>query len=90
MQKATGTRASELLELRQWADRETNGLSGWLICFLFDRAVTFWGTYVEGKLNEVDKHTFQPLHTLDELLYSEPVSPLQRMKDTFQYAVKRV
>ena len=66
LQKETGTRASDLLGVSAWAE-EVSGLPDILTALAFDRAVTFVGGYIEGKLMERNAKG-EPLYSLEYLL----------------------
>jgi hypothetical protein len=51
-----------------------NGLDGWYAAFLLDRAVTWFGRYVENKLMERDRNG-KPVHTLEALLRDADEAP---------------
>lgn len=57
--------ASQILNLNEWAI-ETTGLDGWWACIQFDRAVSWFGRYVESKLSEYEDGT--QVHSLADLL----------------------
>lgn len=61
---------SQILRLNDWVEHEF-GLDGWWTTYQFDSAVTFWGNWVEAKLNERDKN-HQPVYTLDMLISDNP------------------
>jgi hypothetical protein len=46
---------------------ETTGLDGWWEAFQLDKAVSWFGRYVENKLNETDSRG-RSRYTLDEIL----------------------
>lgn len=41
--------------------------SGWWAAYQFDNAVTFFGTYIENRLNELDKEG-KPIYKLEDFL----------------------
>jgi hypothetical protein len=57
--------ASQILNLNEWAI-ETTGLDGWWACIQFDRAVSWFGRYVESKLSEYEDG--KAVYSLVELL----------------------
>lgn len=60
--------ASQLLNLTAWVKREFGDWrDGWWECYQLDRAVSWFGRYVENKLSELDKDG-NPIYTLEELL----------------------
>jgi hypothetical protein len=73
--RATRQSPSELLGIREWAADLTGMPDDLWTPLQFDAAVSYFGNYVEGKLNEVDPKTGQHLHTLDDLL----ADPKQRV-----------
>ena len=70
LQKDTGTPASLMLRVREWATAKT-GLDGWWTALQFDRAVAWFGRHVESLLSETDEHGHTK-HTLAEVLGDEP------------------
>lgn len=72
LQKETGTRASDLLQIPQWV-AETYGLDGWWAAYCFDDAVTYVGRWIEAKMSELDKRG-KRLHELADLLQDTPHS----------------
>ena len=60
--------ASQLLNLTAWVQREFGDWrDGWWECYQFDRVVSWFGRYVENRMNELDKDG-HPIYTLEELL----------------------
>lgn len=68
--------ASQILKLRQWV-QETSGFDGWWECFQLDRAVSWFGRYVENKLSKLDK-TGHPIYRLEELLSIDDKADLKQ------------
>ena len=67
LQIATGTRASKLIGIPKWTKRLMGFSDPWT-ALQFDMAVSWFGHYVEAKLNEFDDKTHQPRFSLQELL----------------------
>ena len=83
--RATRQAPSELLGIREWAAEtltDTGRANGWLdpdtvfpddwwTPLQFDAAVSFFGTWIEGKLNQYDDKG-KPIYDLVQLLDDEP------------------
>lgn len=67
LQAATGTRASSLVDIPEWTKRLMGFSDPWT-ALQFDMAVSWFGHYVEAKLNDYDDKTHQPRFSLQELL----------------------
>lgn len=76
---------SQILRLDEWVTSEF-GLDGWWTTYQFDSAVTFWGNWVESKLNERDKN-HHAVYTLDMLISD---NPRQTQAEAFFGAFERV
>jgi hypothetical protein len=71
----TNQRPSELLNLSAWAADLIGMPSDWWTAFQFDRAVSWFGRHIEGKLQETEtigSETRQK-HKLEDLLAETPV-----------------
>lgn len=55
LQQTTGTRASDLIDLPNWTEELIGFPDPWA-AIQFDLAVSWFGHYVEAKLNEFDDH----------------------------------
>jgi hypothetical protein len=66
LQKETHRSASDILNIAAWVER-TYGFDGWWTAFQFNRAVTYFGRYIEAASMERDDKQ-QLVYTLDELL----------------------
>lgn len=75
------------MELSAWADEMTQGLAGWFLCDQVDRAVTFFGRYIEAKLHETDENG-KFIHTLEELL-DDRMRGLSDFKKDFPSLVRK-
>lgn len=52
----------------------------WL-CHCFDHAVMWFGKYVENALQELDEHTHERVHTLQDLLGVKPHAEMDDVRD---------
>ncbi len=59
------------MKISPWV-QQTTGLEGWWVAVQFDRAVSWFGRYIESKLDERDQHG-EPLYTLEGLLQEPDV-----------------
>lgn len=57
------------MQVHEWA-LDTTGLDGWWAAVQFDRAVSWFGRYIESKLSEYEDG--EPVYSLDELLDATP------------------
>lgn len=80
---------SQQLNLLPWADEVTHGLGGWWTCFQFDRAIVWFGRYVESRLSERHPDTHQPQWTLEELLDPSKRKGLKEFKHDFAGFVRK-
>lgn len=66
--RTTRQAPSQLLHIGEWA-AELAGMpyDEWTP-FQFDAAVSYFGVWVENKLNQFDKKSGKPLHKLEDLL----------------------
>lgn len=58
------------MNLKAWA-RKTSGFDGWWEALQFDRAVSWFGRYVEARLSETDSQG-NYLYTLEDMLADAP------------------
>lgn len=75
LQKDSSRAASEIVNLRQWV-RERTGFDGWWEALQLDRAVSWFGRYVESKLSETDKKG-NPRYQLEDVLADEQVNSVE-------------
>lgn len=73
MAKTTGSRPSQILGISQIGFRLTGMPDDWA-AINFDLAVSWFGHYVEARLNEYDDKTHKPLHRLEDLLAQDSTS----------------
>jgi hypothetical protein len=66
LQKDTQKPASEIVGVREWIQDEF-GFDGWWEALQFDRAVSWFGRYMESALMEIDDKG-NHVHSLRELL----------------------
>lgn len=68
--RATRQAPSELLGVRAWAS-ERLGMPDFWTALQFDAAVSYFGNWIESRLNEFDPVTHKPRYTLQGLLAEE-------------------
>lgn len=78
-----------ILNLNQWA-LDTTGLDGWWAALQLDRAVSWFGRFVESALDEM--RDGKPVHSLEELLGDETngEGDLQAFLTAFGGALRRI
>lgn len=90
MQQEQHRPASDICDIATLADRETHGLAAWWTCYQFDRAVTWFGRWMDAKLAETDAD-YKSKYTLSELLRDDPNddSGLERLMAQFPELVEQ-
>lgn len=78
--KATNRPPSEILRVRQ-LEIDLTGMesewSGWWAGYQFDNAVTYFGSYIENKLAELNKDG-KPVHKLEDFLEDDEKRRIER------------
>jgi len=75
--------------LHEWVG-QVYDLDGWWTCWQFDHAVTYFGRWIEAKLNETWPKTLKHKYTLEQLLAPPTEPTIEAMIAQFSKVINAV